>query len=64
MSKTYPETVINEAKILVETTEMSYPEIADQLGVDRSMKFMTGKRNMDGNGQILNQKKRWRKYGK
>ena len=37
MSKTYPETVINEAKILVETTEMSYPEIADQLGVDRSM---------------------------
>ena len=37
MSKTYPETVINEAKILVETTEMSYPEIAEQLNIDRHM---------------------------
>lgn len=37
MSKTYSDTVIQEAKILVETTEMSYPEIAEQLGVDRQM---------------------------
>ena len=44
MAKTYPETVINEAKILVETTEMSYPEIADQLGVDRSMTIFDWKK--------------------
>ncbi len=37
MSKTYSDITIQEAKNLVETTEMSYPEIAEQLGVDRQM---------------------------
>ena len=49
MSKTYPETVINEAKILVETTEMSYPEIADKLGVDRSMTIYDWKKKYGWN---------------
>jgi len=47
MSKTYSETVIKEAKILVETTEMSYPEIADQLGVDRWMTIYDWKKKFN-----------------
>ena len=37
MPKSYPEEIIKEAQKLVETTEMSYPEIAEQLDVARWM---------------------------
>ena len=37
MAKTYSDSTIQEAKILVETSELSYPEIAEQLNVDRWM---------------------------
>jgi len=37
MPRSYPDTIVQEAKRLVETTEMSYPEIAEQLNVNRWM---------------------------